>query len=79
MARIVTSPTAVVVVSTTGATFRLAPRVLRNQAVLEVMDGAGEITHVRISPDDMRRLAAALLKVAAALEASNASEETTQP
>lgn len=62
-----------------GATFRLAPRVQRNQAVVEVLDTAGAITQVRLSPDDMRRVAAAMMKVAAALETSNASEETTQP
>ena len=63
----------------TGATFRLAPRIQRNQAVFELLDPAGQITQVRLSPDDMRRVAAALMKVAAVLETSNASEETTQP
>ncbi len=69
----------VVIASATGATFRLAPRVHRRHAVLEVMDAAGEITQVRVSPDDLRRLAAALMKTAAAIETANASEETTQP
>lgn len=62
-----------------GATFRLAPRLQRNQAVLEVLDAAGEITQVRVSPGDMRRIAAALMKIASVLETSNASDETTQP
>jgi hypothetical protein len=67
------------IASATGATFRLAPRLTRHQGVLEVMDAAGEITQVRISPADMRRLAAALMKVAGALESANASDDTTQP
>jgi len=69
----------VVIASATGATLRIAPRVHRRQAVLEVMDAAGEITQVRVSPDDLRRIAAAFMKVASALETANASDETTQP
>ncbi|MBL8953550.1 MAG: hypothetical protein JNK82_22430 [Myxococcaceae bacterium] len=69
----------VVISSATGATLRIAPRLARRQAVVEVMDTAGEITQVRVSPDDLRRIAAAFMKVAAALETANASEETTRP
>lgn len=65
--------------STKTGSVRIAPRLSRNQAVLEVLDCAGEITQLRLSPDDMRRLAAALMKVAAALESSHQSEEATQP
>lgn len=80
MARIVSSPLAAVVVgSGTGATFRIAPRINRQQAVLEVLDSAGNITQVRLGPDDMRRLAAALMKVSVAVENTDASDETTQP
>lgn len=70
---------AVVISGANGVTFRVAPRLARNRAVLEVLDEAGDITQVRVSPDDMRRLAAALMKIAAVVEASTPSEETTRP
>ena len=79
MARNVTTPSALVISSGSGATFRIAPRHHQNKAVLEVLDVAGEITQVRLSPDDMRRLAAGLLKVAALLESTHASADDTQP
>ena len=59
--------------------FRIAARLQRNKAVVEVLDASGNITQVQLSPDDMRRLAAGLMKVAAVLETTNASDETTQP
>jgi hypothetical protein len=52
---------------------------MRNQAVVEQLDAAGGITHMRMTPDELRRFAAALMKVAAALESSRQEEETTQP
>ena len=73
-----TSPTAVVVPTGSRATLRIAPRVLRNQAVLEVLDEAGALTQVRLSPVDLRRIAAAMMKVAGLLETASASDETTQ-
>jgi hypothetical protein len=80
VARIVTSPAAAVVIAAqSGATFRIAPRLQKNVAVFELLDAAGDITQVRVSPDDMRRIAAALMKIAAVLETTNASDETTQP
>jgi hypothetical protein len=79
VARIVSTTQALVIGSSTGATFRIAPRLNRHQAVLEVMDAAGAITQVRLSPEDMRRLAAALMKLSVAVEAADASDETTQP
>ncbi|MBI3183490.1 MAG: hypothetical protein HYZ28_15235 [Myxococcales bacterium] len=57
---------------------RVCPRHRRNLAVLEVLDLVGGITHIRLSPDELRVLAAAFMKVAAALQATAASEEITQ-
>ena len=66
--------------SRTGSgTVRLAPRERRNQAVLELLDNAGGITQIRMSPDELRTLAAQLMKVAGHLQALNLSEEVTQP
>ena len=62
----------------TGAV-RVAPRVSRNQAALELLDSAGEIIQIRLSADELRVLAATLLKVAAHLQANNLAEEATQP
>ena len=58
---------------------RVAPREKRNQAVLEVLDSSGGITQIRLSSDELRTLAAQLMKVAAHLQALNQSEEVTQP
>ena len=58
---------------------RIAPRVTRNQAVVEQLDSVGGITQIRMTPDELRRYAAALMKVAAALENCHADEESTQP
>lgn len=58
---------------------RLAPREARNQAVLEVLDAAGGITQIRLSPDELRVLAAQMNKVAGHLQALFNSEEVTQP
>ena len=66
--------------SRTGSgTVRLAPRESRNQAVLELLDSAGGITQIRMSPDELRLLAAQMNKVAGHLQALHLSEEVTQP
>lgn len=66
--------------SRTGSgTVRLAPRERRNQAVLELLDCAGGITQIRMSPDELRYLAMQMMKVAGHLQAMNLSEEVTQP
>ena len=71
---------AVVIQSRTGSgAVRLAARERRNQAVLELLDSAGGITQVRLSPDELRFLAAQMMKVAGHLQALNLSEEVTQP
>ena len=57
---------------------RLAPRERHNLAVLELLDSAGGITQIRMSPDELRVLAAQLMKVAGHLEAMNHAEEVTQ-
>jgi hypothetical protein len=57
----------------------VAPRLARNQAVVEQLDAAGGITQIRLTPDELRRYAAALMKVAAALENCHQDEESTQP
>ena len=62
----------------TGAV-RVAARSQRNQAALEVLDAGGGITQIRLSADELRLLAAQLMKVAAALQAAPAAEEVTQP
>jgi hypothetical protein len=70
----------VVLRSKTGTgTVRVAPRLTRNQAVVEQLDAAGGITQIRLTPDELRRYAAALMKVAAALEHCHQDEESTQP
>jgi hypothetical protein len=70
----------IVIQSRTGSgAVRLAPREAKNQAVLELLDNAGGITQIRMSPDELRRLAAQMNKVAGHLEAVNNSEEVTQP
>jgi hypothetical protein len=63
----------------TGAV-RVAPRVHKNQAAVEVLDPAGGIIQIRMTPNELRLLAATLMKVAVHLEAhSAAEEEITQP
>ena len=57
----------------------MAPRDKRNQAVLEVLDSSGGITQIRLSSDELRVLAAQLMKVAAHLQALNLEDEVTQP
>jgi hypothetical protein len=68
----------VVITSAGGAILRVAPRLARNRAVVEVLDPAGGITQVRVGPEDLRRFAAGLMKVAAALEAANESDGETR-
>ncbi|MBS1148970.1 MAG: hypothetical protein H6Q89_668 [Myxococcaceae bacterium] len=69
----------IVLQSRTGSgAVRVAPRDKRNQAVLEVLDVSGGITQIRLSPDELRTLAAQLVKVASHLQALNQSEEVTQ-
>ena len=46
---------------------------------MEQLDAAGGITQIRLTPDELRRYAAALMKVAAALEHCHQDEESTQP
>lgn len=58
---------------------RVAPRGKRNQAVIELLDSSGGITQIRLSTDELRVLAAQLMKVASHLQAMNLSEEVTQP
>ena len=61
----------------TGAV-RLAPRLKRGQAALEVLDPTGGIIQIRLTPDELRLLAAALMKVAVHLESNSGQEEVTQ-
>jgi hypothetical protein len=58
---------------------RVAPRMKRNQAALEVVDASGGITQLRLTAEELRVLAANLMKVVALLNAANHSEEITQP
>ena len=58
---------------------RVAPRDKKNQAVLELLDSSGGITQIRLSSDELRVLAAQLMKVASHLQAMSLSEEVTQP
>jgi hypothetical protein len=46
---------------------------------VEQLDSVGGITQIRMTPDDLRRYAAALMKVAAALENCHQDEDSTQP
>ena len=65
--------------SRTGSgTVRLAPRESRNQAVLELLDNVGGITQIRMSPQELRMLAAQMNKVASHLQALILDEEVTQ-
>jgi hypothetical protein len=57
---------------------RVVPRVRQNRAVMEVLDVAGGITQIRLTPAELRTLAGALIKVAAALSAMNEAEDVTQ-
>jgi hypothetical protein len=57
---------------------RIVPRVRQNRAVLEVLDVAGGITQIRMTPDELRTLAGAFLKVATALNALSEPEEVTK-
>lgn len=59
-------------------TVRVSPRERRSRAALEVLDAAGGITQISLAPDELRALASALLKVAAALQAVAEDEEVTQ-
>jgi hypothetical protein len=58
---------------------RLAARERHNQAALEVLDAAGGIIQIHLAGDELRLLAAQLMKIAAQLQASNLSEEVTRP
>jgi len=62
----------------TGAV-RVAPRVKRNQAAVEVLDPSGGIIQIRMTANELRVLAATLMKVAVHLEANAHEEEITQP
>ncbi|MFT3841645.1 MAG: hypothetical protein QM723_31945 [Myxococcaceae bacterium] len=62
----------------TGAV-RVAPRVKKNQAALEVLDPSGGIIQIRMTSSELRLLAGTLMKVAVHLEANEAEEEVTQP
>jgi hypothetical protein len=80
VARLAHTPTAVVLKSTTGTgTVRIAPRLQRNQAVVEQIDSAGGITQIRMTTIELRRYAAALMKIAAAIENTHTDEDSTQP
>jgi hypothetical protein len=63
--------------SGTGAV-RVTPRRRQRRAVLELLDASGGITQVRLSPEELRVLASALIKVAVALNAESIGEEITQ-
>ena len=66
------------VVSSTGTgTVRVAPRIGRNQAVIEQLDAAGGITQIRMTPDELRRYAVVLMRIAALLEEELQSDEAT--
>ena len=47
--------------------------------MLEVLDVSGGITQIRLTPDELRALAAQLNKVAGHLQALNLEDEVTQP
>ena len=70
----------IVLQSRTGSgTVRVAPRDKRNQAVIELLDASGGITQIRLTADELRVLAARMMKVASHLQALNLSDEVTQP
>jgi len=62
----------------TGAV-RVAPRAKKAQAAVEVLDPSGSIIQIRMTPSELRLLAATLMKVAVHLEANQSEEEITQP
>jgi len=69
----------IVIQSRTGSgAVRVAPREKRNEAVVELLDASGGITQIRLSGDELRLLAAQLMKVAAHLQAMNLADEVTQ-
>ncbi len=79
VARNVTVQEAVRVVSSTGTGMvRVAARVSRSQAVIEQLDAVGGITQIRMTPDELRRYAVVLMRVAAVLEEERHTEEATE-
>lgn len=70
----------IVIQSRTGSgAIRVAPRESKAQAAVEVLDASGGITQIKLTAEELRVLAAQLMKVAVHLEALSLSDEVTQP